>query len=114
MKYFEKKDAKYIDSLEKDVKNRFCWEWLSKLDKNECLIEAWCKKIDVAEEYYCIWCRKIIKYLNGGLKSLRSHSESLYHKKAQDSVKDSVNLFSYVAESNKNETQTVDVNSRKV
>ena len=58
--------------LEKDVKNKWRWEWLSEVDEDGGKWGTWLKKPDISGVAFCELCGKTINYKSSGKKGLKS------------------------------------------
>jgi len=73
--------------LEKDVKNKWRWEWLSERDSRGEQWSVWLKKPDAKGVAFCEVCARTINYKSNGKKALRLHAEDETHKKNAKIVK---------------------------
>ena len=61
--------------LEKDIKNKWRWEWLAERDFQGQQYEEWLKKPDSLGMAFCEACNKTISYKSGGKKAICLHAE---------------------------------------
>ena len=61
--------------LDKDVKNKWGWEWLFERDSQGQQYEEWLKKTDSLGMAYCEACNRTISYKSSRKKELRMHAE---------------------------------------
>ncbi|KAG8185042.1 hypothetical protein JTE90_017063 [Oedothorax gibbosus] len=111
MKFLD--DKSDISDLEKGIRNKFRWEWLSKDDFMKEKISTWCKKIDVGGTCFCTCCNGSIRYASEGLKSLLNHSASATHQKARKSVSGTQYLCSKSSIESLPADRTVDLGTKK-
>jgi len=79
MKFLDK--GTNVKVLEKDVKNKWRWEWLEETDESGQKYEKWLKKPDIHGVCFCVPCGKTISYKSSGKKAVKSHSTDNMHKR---------------------------------
>lgn len=67
--------------LEKDVKNKWRWEWLNDVDADGVKWVQWLKKPEISGVAFCEACGKTINYKSSGKKAFRIHANDANHKK---------------------------------
>lgn len=67
--------------LEKDVKNKWRWEWLNDVDADGVKWVLWLKKTEISGVAFCEACGKTINYKSSGKKAFRIHANDANHKK---------------------------------
>ena len=85
MKFLERNSDTKL--LEKEVKNKWRWEWLDETDSLGQKYGEWLKKPDAMGMAFCDACGKTISYKSSGKKALRLHSEDSNHRKNLRTVK---------------------------
>ena len=85
-------DNSVLITVEKDVKNRWRWEWLA--EKSDAGVEhsTWCEKIDITGSCFCVPCGRTINYGNGGKKCLLIHTRDRAHIQALKDTKSSFRI----------------------
>ena len=68
--------------LDKFVKNRWRWQWLTEKDSFGRVLSGWCKKIDKAGLAFCELCSRTINFGSIGKRALHKHSKDPDHLKA--------------------------------
>nr|XP_047145783.1 uncharacterized protein LOC124818745 isoform X2 [Hydra vulgaris] len=69
-----------ISEIDKNIKNKFRWNWLQEKDYNDEHYSAYITKINKAGAVRCTICNKDFYYGSEGKKSLLSHSKSKMHR----------------------------------
>ena len=64
--------AKEVD---KSIKNKWVWDWLTEKDVNGDFLSDYIKKIDQPGVALCSWCNDTIVYGSSGKKRLHLHSK---------------------------------------
>ena len=79
-------DSHKIQSIDKDVKNKFKWEWLEtsipvsfSSGSKDVLMLEWIRKLDIAGKAKCLPCEKVINYGSRGKVSIVEHCKSADH-----------------------------------
>eukprot|EP00745_Piridium_sociabile_P001251 TRINITY_DN1076_c0_g1_i2.p1 TRINITY_DN1076_c0_g1~~TRINITY_DN1076_c0_g1_i2.p1 ORF type:complete len:279 (-),score=36.63 TRINITY_DN1076_c0_g1_i2:635-1471(-) len=90
MKYVERECD--VTELEKDVKNKWRWAWLSEKNDTGVKFEEWCQKVAVAGTCYCVPCGKTLLYANRGKKALSSHADDPQHVANHKSIRQTCTL----------------------
>ena len=88
-------DGFNIKELERNVKNKWRWEWLKETDVNGDNWGDWLRKPDIAGAAFCECCGKTIKYGSSGKKGLKNHASDLNHLKKKKTVKTNQVRFIY-------------------
>lgn len=73
--------------LEKDVKNKWRWEWLDEVDSQGQKYGEWLRKPDTAGMAFCEACGKTLNYKSSGKKAFRLHADDTNHKKSVRTIK---------------------------
>ena len=82
MKYnIVKRDDSEASSIDKGIKNKFCWSWLEEKDANGMFLSEWVRKIDLAGQAICTICdgHKMI-YGSQGKSAIFRHARRQDHK----------------------------------
>lgn len=83
-----------VFSVDKDVKNKFRWDWLDSCVQVKCSngnfrgvpISEWIIKINAQGKAKCTLCTKILSYGSNGKSALLEHCNSESHMKCARSV----------------------------
>ena len=62
------------DDIDKDVKNKWVWEWLLKEDVNDDYLSEYIQKINQPEVAICTWCKEHLHCSSSRKKSLKLHA----------------------------------------
>lgn len=71
-----------VSEIDKSVKNKWRWAWLSEVGLNGKPFNSWVKKIKQPGMSICTACHRRLKYGNNGKKVLARHQQEVSHNAA--------------------------------
>lgn len=92
-----------VKEIDKDIKNKFRWDWLEARDDDGHYLSDYIRKLDTPGQAKCIICNDIIKYASSGKKAVVGHGNSKNHKQIRndrDSSESLSSLFKSTADKN--------------
>lgn len=73
-----------LQTLEKDVKNKFKWKWLEETDCHGDLLSSYIQKLKLPGFAFCCHCNMKVDYSKKGKSAIKRHAESAAHKKKRN------------------------------